>query len=194
MVNKAALAGTLILVMSTGCGQQALGVAEAVPAPQAETKAETKVLADLPTTIQAEALARIPTIRSQRIQAMFDALAKRHPDAAESLNATKVRLLSLDKAQLKALRAVLWQEMKDKTVEEVHQNCVDMIEDPAKMTEKLQAAMDQVDKLDAKGVKALAATLPPALDKLEAFQLEVVKAFLAKTVRRLGIAPYIPKS
>ncbi|MEB3204054.1 MAG: hypothetical protein VKP57_05085 [Candidatus Sericytochromatia bacterium] len=155
--------------------------------------AKDKTVAELPVQDRIEALARIPTMRTQRLNAIIDALALRHPDEAESLDEIRKRLLALDQAQVKALRASLWQGMKDRTVEDVHLEFLAMIDKPAKLTSLLDAKLDAIEILNDKGIKALGATLPVEMERLETFETEVVRAFVARVARKLGQTPGIAK-
>lgn len=147
--------------------------------------AEDKTLAELPVQDRIEALTRIPTMRTQRLNAIFDALALRHPDVAESLDELRKRLLALDQARVKALRASLWQGMKGRTVEDVHLEFLAIIDKPAKLT----SLLDTIEILNDKGIKALGATLPVEMERLETFEAEVVRAFVARIARKLGQTP-----
>jgi hypothetical protein len=155
--------------------------------------AKDKTLSELPVQDRIEALARIPSMRTQRLNAIFDALALQHPDDTESLNEIRKRLLALDEAQVKALRASLWQGMKDRTVEDVHLEFLAMIDKPAKLTSLLDAKLNVSEMLNDEGIKALGATLPVEMERLETFEAEVVRAFVARVARKLGQTPDIAK-
>ncbi|MEB3236515.1 MAG: hypothetical protein VKO64_02670 [Candidatus Sericytochromatia bacterium] len=190
-MKKSLLTGVLLLGLA-GCGQAAPGITGQPAASSPDLPAVT-TLAELPVSERIAALARIPTMRTQRLNAIFDALALRHPEDAEALNQVRSRMLALDETGIKALRAALWQDMKDRSVEEVHLEFLAMIDKPSRLVSLLDAKLDALDTLDEKGIKALGATLPSEMDRLETFQAEVVRAFVTRIVRRLGQMPAVTK-
>ena len=139
-MKKSLLTGVLLLGVA-GCGQAAPGITGQPAASSPDMPAVT-TLAELPVSERIAALARIPTMRTQRLNAIFDALALRHPEDAEALNQVRSRMLALDETGIKALRAALWQDMKDRSVEEVHLEFLAMIDKPSRLVSLLDAKLD----------------------------------------------------
>ena len=194
-MRTATLSGVLVALLAVGCGQggptHPLARISAESEPATTTSCPPPSVAPAVAVSQAvadriEAMAQIPAMRSHRITAIMNALAARHPKSAEAIGQMKDRLLGLTEVQIKALRAGIWNQMKDKTVEQVHRQSLAMIDDPDRLLGFLDKQLDALEELDTKAVAQQAATLPEELERLEEFHGSVAKAYLSDAVRRLG--------
>ncbi len=129
-----------VMLVVTGCGQvPGLAVAQAPrrPAPQA------------------------PPQQPQQQASPFEDLAKAHPELRPQINALEARLRRLDDLQDRALAAALWNDVKDKTMDQVRILNKTWREQPKLFLENWDRMLAQVENKTAEALQALAAQLPP---------------------------------
>ncbi len=145
-----------------GTSQPAVSEPGTPPAPQPAPVAET---------------GKPSHIETMMIKRLFAYLENKNPAAKDKLHSLEQRLLGLNKQQMNALRAVRYQERKDKTLDQIRQELEGFMKNPDTLIADITDDLDKVSSMSAQDLTATNAQLPPVfLDIMKAVEEPVMIA------------------
>jgi len=153
--------------MRTGVALLAIGVSLAGCGAQT-----TRSVLVTPTQIQPQAQETVTAepgmtgMNRAMVVRIFDYLESKHPEAKDRLHQLEDKILSLNKQQVEALKALRYTERKDMTLEAIMKQAADLLSDPDKLIADSEDDIDKVKSMSAKDLSAMTATLPPVFKEL----------------------------
>ncbi|MBU6428008.1 MAG: hypothetical protein KGR26_03275, partial [Cyanobacteria bacterium REEB65] len=118
-------------------------------------------VAELAAPTQLEELGNHPgMMHKMRMRRFFNKLERNHPELKSELTSLETRLEGLTMKQRQALRASIYANIKDETIEEFHDNVKSMIEDPTKLISFVTSHLDRVEGMSATAIDQLAIAPP----------------------------------
>lgn len=93
----------------------------------------------------------------------FAELAKARPDLKPRIDRLESRLGRMSESQQKALSALMWQDVKDKTMSQMLEMSRTWAKDPTVFLARWERMVDQVEAMTSQEQQSLIATLPPEI-------------------------------
>lgn len=113
---------------------------------RAAVQGNSRVIADVSGSEQHRELSRHPGMMRARmkVRRLFKRLEAKHPDQADALKEVQGRLEGLSKEQHKALRKLIYDQIKDQTIAQFHRHVRYSMKHPAVLVAFLNKDIDKV--------------------------------------------------
>lgn len=119
--------------------------------------------------------------RAKKLTRLFNALAAKDPTVKADLDQLKTRLLGLGKDQMKALHALMWEQHKTMTLDQLRLKLQGFLDAPSTFATHVKTNLDKLQAMSAADIAALNAQFPPGtIKQLAQMMREARKAEEAK--------------
>ena len=103
--------------------------------------------------------------RAKKMARFFDALAAKDPAIKADLDQLKTRMMALTKEQMKALHALMWEENKNTTLDQLRLKMQGFLDAPSTFVAHAKAHLDKLQAMSSAEITAMADKFPPSTFK-----------------------------
>lgn len=108
-----------------------------------------------------------PELVCRLIRIAYGALEARNPLIKPQINRIKRRILALDRLEFRAIRAALWEESRDRTLDEMRERIEAFNEDPTLLIGRADGHLTWIENATAAQIAEQARKLPEAIVRME---------------------------